>query len=108
MDMKNKLIICCASLFLIGCVPPTKQEITKMQDENQNNIKDPQLIATTQQGNLYLIFIRPFPRNENHYDRVYFFDTNATVSVNTEVRHGKIDVTESSVFINGKEYILKR
>lgn len=78
-----------------------------MQAENQKNSGNPQLVATTPQGNLYLIFVRPNPKNESYYDRVYFFDTNATVSINTEVKHGKHNVTETSVLINGKEYVPK-
>lgn len=65
------------------------------------------LVATTPQGKLYLIFVRPYPKNNDHYDRVYFFDNNPTVSVNSEVKHGKHSVTETSVLVNGKEYVPK-
>jgi hypothetical protein len=110
--MKNKLFICIvAALALVGCAPPSPQEIAamqaKMEAENQTRSSNPTLVATTPQGNLYLIFVRPYPRNESRYDRVYFFDTNATVSINAEVKHGKHNVTETSVLINGKEYVPK-
>ena len=105
--MKNYLIFIVAALALVGCGPATPSQIASMQAENQNNSINPMLVATTPQGKLYLIFVRPYPKNENHYDRVYFFDNNPTVSVNTEVKHGKHTVTETSVLVNGKEYVPK-
>lgn len=107
-SMKNKLFFCVvAALALVGCGPATPQQIASTQAENQNNSKNPTLVATTPQGNLYLIFIRPYAKNDQHYDRVYYFDTNATVTVNTEVKHGKHSVTETTVLVNGKEYVPK-
>lgn len=107
--MKTKLFVCVvAALALVGCGPATPSQIASMQAENQNNSSNPMLVATTPQGKLYLIFVRPYPKNNNHYDRVYFFDNNPTVSVNTEVKHGKHTVTtETSVLVNGKEYVPK-
>ena len=106
--MKNKLFVCVvAALALVGCGPATPSQIASMQAENQNNSSNPMLVATTPQGKLYLIFVRPYPKNENHYDRVYFFDNNPTVSVNAEVKHGKQNVTETTVLVNGKEYVPK-
>lgn len=106
--MKNKLFVCIiAALALVGCGPATPSQIASMQAENQNNSSNPMLVATTPQGKLYLIFVRPYPKNVDHYDRVYFFDTNATVSVNAEVKHGKHSTTETSVIVNGKEYVPK-
>ena len=100
--------MCIAALALVGCAPPSQQEIAAMQTENQNHSSNPTLVATTPQGKLYLIFVRPYPKSKYHYDRVYFFDTNATVSINAEVKHGKHNVTETSVIVNGKEYVPKQ
>lgn len=105
--MRNYLIGFCAVLLLTGC-NPSPQEIATMQAENQNNSNNPTLVATTPQGKLYLIFVRPYPKNNNQYDRVYFFDNNDSVSINAEVKHGKQNVTETSVLVNGKEYVPKR
>ena len=102
--MKIKLIVLFAALALFGCSPPTQQEIAAMQAENQTLSSNPTLVATTSQGNLYLIFVRPFPKI-SRYDRIYFFDTNATVSINHDVSNGKITVTETEVIVNGKRYV---
>lgn len=95
--MINYLIGFCAAFLLIGCTA-SPQEIAEMQAENKQNSNNPRLIAITPQGKLYLIFVRPYPKNLNHYDRVYFFDTSSTVSVNAE--EGKWYVTETSVIVN--------
>ena len=106
--MKIKFIaVIAAALALVGCGPATPSQIASMQAENQNNSSNPTLVATTPQGKLYLIFVRPYAKNNNHYDRVYFFDNNPTVSVNAEVKRGKQNVTETSVLVNGKEYVPK-
>ena len=106
--MKNKLFICIvAALAFVGCGnPATPSQIASMHAENQNNSSNPTLVASTPQGNLYLIFIRPDAKYRD-YDRVYFFDTNTTVSINADVKRGKRTVTETSVIINGKEYVPK-
>ena len=103
--MKIKLIVLFAALALVGCSPPTQQEIAAMQEENQIRSSNPTLVATTPQGNLYLIFVRPDPKYTSRYDRIYFFDTNATVSINHDVSKGKITVTETEVIVNGKRYV---
>ena len=77
-----------------------------MQEENQIRSSNPTLVATTPQGNLYVIFVRPFPNSRK--DRIYFFDTNATVSINHDVSKGKITVTETEVIVNGKRYVPKQ
>ena len=105
--MKNKFIILLAAVALVGCGPPTREEIAEQQSENTENSNKPQLIASTPQGNLYVIFIRPFPTTKHIMDRIYFFDTNTTVTVNSDHRKGKRTVTEASVIVNGKEYVPK-
>lgn len=75
--MRNYLIGFCAVLLLTGCNPSPQD------------------------------FVRPYPKLESHYDRVYFFDNTPTVSVNAEVKHGKQNVTETTVLVNGKEYVPK-
>jgi len=105
--MKNKFVtILLAAVALVGC-NPTPQELAKQQAENIENSNKPQLIASTPQGNLYLIFVRPFPKDIFRYDRIYFFDTNKTVTVNSDHAQGKTTVTEASVIVNGKEYVPK-
>lgn len=102
LGFSGPLILVGMFLFNTGC-KPKPQQIAEMQAENQKNINNPMLVATAPQGKLYLIFIRPYPMNGDHYDRVYFFDTNATVTVNAEVRQGKQFVSETSVLVNGKK-----
>jgi PBP1b-binding outer membrane lipoprotein LpoB len=104
--MKNKFIILLAAVALVGCAPPSREEVAGQQAENTENSNKPQLIASTPQGNLYLIFVRPYPKH-HMYDRIYFFDTNKTVTINTDFRQGKQTVTEASVIVNGKEYVPK-
>jgi hypothetical protein len=112
--MKNKFVtILLAAVALVGCAPltrdapPTREEVAGQQSENTENSNKPQLIASTPQGNLYLIFVRPFPKQKHKYDRIYFFDTNTTVTINSDHRQGKQTVTEASVIVNGKEYVPK-
>lgn len=106
-SLKNKFVILLAAVALVGCAPPTREEVAGQQSENTENSNSPQLIASTPQGNLYLIFVRPFPKQKDTYDRIYFFDTNTTVTVNSDHRQKKRTVTEASVIVNGKEYIPK-
>ena len=107
--MKNKFVtILLAAVVLVGCAPPTSEEIAGQQAENTENSNKPQLIASTPQGNLYLIFVRPFPKNNIQYDRIYFFDTNKTVTINSDHTQGKTTVTEAMVIVNGKEYVPKK
>jgi len=106
--MNNSFVtILLAAVALVGCTPPTREEVAGQQSENTEKSNKPQLIASTPQGNLYLIFVRPFPKQKHHYDRIYFFDTNKTVTINTDNRQGKLTVTEASVIVNGKEYVPK-
>ena len=105
-SLKNKFVILLAAVALVGCAPPTREEVAGQQSENTENSNKPQLIASTPQGNLYLIFVRPYPKH-HMYDRIYFFDTNKTVTINTDNRQGKRTVTEASVIVNGKEYVPK-
>lgn len=114
--MKNKLFVCVvAALALVGCGVVESPEVTaakkkKKNDdwfaENQYNITNAQFIASTPQGDLYRILIRPAV-NEWRHDRIYFFDTNKPVSINTDVTSGKSTHTETIVIINGKEYVPK-
>jgi uncharacterized protein YcfL len=105
--MKNKFIILLAAVALVGCAPPSREEIARQQSENTENSNKPQLIASTHQGNLYLIFVRPYPKQKYMHDRIYFFDTNKTVTINIDNPQGKQTVTEASVIVNGKEYVPK-
>ena len=97
-----------ATIALVGCAPPTPQQIAVQQAENTANSNSPQLIASTPQGNLYLIFVRPFPKQTEKFDRIYFFDTNKTVTINSDHTQGKSTITETTVLVNGKEYVPKR
>lgn len=104
--MKIKLIVCIvAALALVGCSPPTPRSMKTMQEENQKNVNNPVFLANTSQGKLYLMYVW---RDPYRSDRVYFFDTNATVSVNSESTHGKQSVTETTVIVNGKVYVPKQ
>lgn len=96
-----------AIVALVGC-KPTPEEIVKQKNTNSKLANSPRLVAETPQGNLYLIFSQPYVNRNDIEDRIYFFDTNKTVSVNSERRQGKFNVTETTVIVNGKEYVPKQ
>lgn len=101
----NNLIICVLIVLLAGCRDRHDPETLAI---NNINAKRPEFVADTPAGKLYRIWV---DMGSLHHDRVYYFDTNNTVSINNthNIQSGKTtqSITETVVVIDGKKYLLK-
>ena len=99
--MKNKFIILLAAVALVGCRDENDPETRAI---NQVNANSPVFVADTPKGKLYRIAIN---RGNQHPDRVYYFDNSNEVNVNQTKSSGKASQVETSIIVNGKEYVPK-
>lgn len=105
MKIRNNLSIF-AAIALVGCAP-TQEEIAVQKVKNNESVNNPQFVAETPRGKLYVVFVQPYANSENITDRIYFFENDTNVTVNSEYRAGKRFNTQAILMINGVEYVQK-
>jgi hypothetical protein len=102
--MNTKLfVLLIAATSLVGCRRENDPETRAI---NQVNANAPEFVANTPKGKLYRIIIDIGAGR--HEDRIYYFENSNEVNINKTIQSGKTSRTETSVIIDGKEYILKQ
>lgn len=100
MKNKNILLFLAGIVFLTGCDVPEARKI-----DTEYSAKNPEFVVDTPKGKLYRITIY---QKHGWNDRIYFFETNNTVNINTDEGRGKSRNVKTTVIIDGVEYIQKR
>lgn len=102
--MKNKIILSIITVIVFtGCRDRNDPETLSA---NRANAQSPEFVADTAKGRLFRINIDM--GSAAHADRIYYFDsTNETININSDVKSGKSSRVETTVIINGVEYIRK-
>lgn len=102
--MKNKIILSIiTAIIFTGCRERNDPETL---EANRVNAQTPEFVADTPKGKLFRINIDMGSTRSK--DRIYYFDTNnETININRDVKHGKSSRVETTVIIDGVEYIRK-
>ena len=99
--MKKIFFACVAAFVLIGCRGRNDPETLAV---NRVNTNSPEFVADTPKGKLYRIMI---DMGSTPSDRVYYFEYSNEVNVNQTVKQGKTSHVETTVILDGVEYIRK-
>ena len=102
--MKRNKLFCLfvGALLFAGCNDIASPEVRAI---NQSNVNDPTFVADTPKGKLYQIVIdRGSGRSP---DRIYYFENDTNITVNSTVPQGKNRVTTAVLIVNGIEYVPK-
>jgi hypothetical protein len=102
--MKNKIILSIVTAIIFTACRGRNDPETL--EANRANAQSPEFVADTPKGKLFRINIDMGSTGSK--DRIYYFDTNnETININRDVKHGKTSRVETTVIINGVEYIRK-
>ena len=104
MKIKTFVIVVVAIVALTGC---RDRNDPQTKANNWVNANTPEFVVDTPKGKLFRIWIDM--GSGKHPDRIYFFEnaTNNTISVNKTISNGKSSHVETTVVIDGVEYIRK-
>jgi len=98
----NTIFVIVAAVVLVGCRGRNDPETIAA---NRVNANSPEFVTDTPKGKLYRIMIDMGITTSS--DRVYYFDRSNEVNINQTVKQGKTSHVETTVVIDGVEYIRK-
>jgi len=100
----NKLVCSLAAIVLLatGCDDIRSPEI---RETNQRNVNYPIFVADTPKGKLFQITIER--GGGRHADRIYYFENDTNITINSTVPSGKSTYNQAVMVINGIEYVPK-